>query len=110
MVVLGIAMTDASALLVGTIELMMGYLYGTVKRSVKHMLIAQLTLPPHNLPCEDWRSSLHGWWVPPPYVIEFWSCGCRFAIADRPELVAKTMEIIDSYEECQKKFYRENAL
>lgn len=50
---------------------------------------------------------LKGWWIPPEYVTEFWSCGAKFQFESEEDYIRKKKEILESRENSIKTFWRE---
>ena len=72
--------------------------------------IAIIPLPPITLPGGNVFNTLHGYWIPPNYIIEFWSTGVKIPYISDEDYDEKYIEIRNSQEECVKQFWRENAL
>ena len=51
--------------------------------------------------------NLHYYWKPPEIVIEFWSLGCKVEYINDVDYELKTEIILNSYNECINKHFRE---
>jgi len=74
------------------------------------MKIAMIPLSSLNTPVEGTFSNLHGYWTPPTYVFSFWLTGCKIEYINDTDYNSKKQEIQESYENCVKQHYVDNAL
>jgi hypothetical protein len=51
--------------------------------------------------------NLHYYWKPPEIVIEFWALGCKVEYIDENDYELKKEIILNSYNECINKHFRE---
>lgn len=72
--------------------------------------IAIIKLPHITLPSGNCFSTLHGYWKPPNYVIEFWSIGASILFISDMDYINKQNEILKSQKECVKQFWQEYVL
>jgi len=74
------------------------------------MKVALISLPHECLPGGNRFHTLHGYWKPPKYVLEFWTGGAKIEYTDDTTYEAQKKEVVESCVECIVKFWRENAL
>lgn len=76
------------------------------------MKVALISLPKiePKIPNFSWIENLKGYWNPPEYVTEFWVNACYITFIDQKDYENKKNEIILSYIECHKDFFRIVAL
>lgn len=74
------------------------------------MMIALIPLPKKNTPVQGITNNLNGYWDTPDFVIEQWSGVCKIEYNSDEDFEHKTNEIKESFNNCIKKFYRENPL
>jgi len=75
-----------------------------------HIPIAIVPLNELRLPGGNVFHTLHGYWIPPSYVISFWSSGAQIPYISEKDYKLKYEEILTSQDECVKQFWRENPI
>lgn len=73
-------------------------------------MIAFLSLPKVNTPVDGVFTNLNGYWVPPVFVISQWCGVCSVEYESEKQFAARKEQVLDSYNNCLKQFYMENAL
>ena len=74
------------------------------------MNLAIIPLKDKSLPGGNTFSTLHGYWIPPPYVIEFWSTGAKVIFINDSIYEQQKIEVQDSHNKCISKFWKEYVL
>lgn len=72
--------------------------------------IAIIKLPRTTTPVDGESTNMNGYWSPPAWVKAHWCGACKveYLIESNFDLISKI--VLQSYEDCLNKFYRENAL
>lgn len=71
------------------------------------MKIALIMLSQKYILVESLFTNLRGYWNPPDIVLEHWATGCKVEYIGDADYEVKKKIVLDSYNECIDKHYRE---
>jgi len=74
---------------------------------MQNIKIGLIVLPENRIFTDGVFKNLNKYWNAPDSIIEFWNTGCKIYFIDDDDYDKKKEIVLESYKECQDKFYRE---